>query len=82
MSKSISQWLYGVTLRDFINIDVKVIITSTHFLFVSKVEDYTFREIPYGIPKQPKRLSDLEVFMVWDEIFTDIINLRDTDEKI
>ena len=81
-SKKLSVWLYSKNQRDFINNDVKVIVTDKYFLFVSKKENYVFREIRYKCLQQEERLTHLEIYMVWDEVFTDIINLRNNDEKI
>lgn len=82
MSKQLSVWLYAQNLRDFINNDVKVIITNTEFLFVSKKEDYTFMKVRYNCILRKEKLDHVEIYETWDEIFNQIINLRDTDEKI
>lgn len=82
MSKQLSVWLYSQNLRDFINNDVKVVITDTEFLFVSKKEDYTFMKVRYNCILRKERMSDMEIYLTWDEIYTEIINVRDTNEKI
>lgn len=81
MAKKIKIWLYKENLRDFINSDIKVIITSEDYIFVSKVQIYTFRLVP--IEAVPKNENDREVFLfsIMDEIFDELSKIRE-DESL
>ena len=79
MAKRIKIWLYKENIRDFINNDIKVVITSEDYMFVSKVQDYTFRII--SATEFPKKIRDLVIFMVMDEIFAELCQIRE-DESI
>ena len=79
MAKEIKIWLYKDNIRDFINHDIKVIITSKDYIFVSKVQDYTFRIISAN--EFPTKTRDLVIFMVMDQIFSELCNIRE-DESL
>lgn len=79
MAKQIKIWLYKDNIRDFINSDIKVVITSEDYIFVSKVQNYTFRII--SATEFPMKIRDLVIFMVMDEIFAELCNIRE-DESL
>lgn len=81
MAKKIKIWLYKEDIRDFINSDIKVVITSEDYIFVSKVQKYTFRIIPANVI--PKNENDRQVFLfsVMDEIFDELSKIRE-DESL
>lgn len=79
MSKRIKIWLYKENIRDFINSDIKVIITSEDYIFVSKVQNYKFRIIP--AKEFPKENRDVLIFMVMDDIFAELCKIRE-DESL
>lgn len=86
MSKECNPDLYSKSLRDFINNDVKVIQTKNFFYFVSKKEDYIFRKYRKSevfIQIDDQWMHSIDIFMVWDKVYSEIINLRnDNNEKI
>ena len=79
MAKQIKIWLYKDNIRDFINSDIKVVITAEDYIFVSKVQDYTFRII--SATEFPPKIRDLVIFMVMDKIFAELCNIRE-DESL
>lgn len=79
MARRIKIWLYQENIRDFINSDIKVVITSEDYIFVSKVQDYTFRIVKKE--EIPKKLRDISLFMIMDEIFAELSKIRE-DESL
>lgn len=81
MAKKVRIWLYKEDIRDFINSDIKIIITAEDYIFVSKVQNYTFRII--SAKEIPKNENDCQVFLfsVVDEIFAELCKLR-ADESL
>jgi len=78
MSKKLSLWLYSHNLRDFMNNDIKIIRKSQSYLFISKKEKFIFKEIVTG----KNYMSETQLFQVADDIFAEIINLRDEKDEI
>lgn len=79
MARRIKIWLYQENIRDFINSDIKVVITSEDYIFVSKVQNYTFRIVKKE--EIPKKLRDISLFMIMDEIFAELSKIRE-DESL
>jgi hypothetical protein len=77
MAKKIKIWLYKTNIRDFINSDIKVIITSDKYIFVSKVQEYTFRIVYRNLV--PDDLRDVYIFSVIDEIFDELDKMRESE---
>ena len=86
MSKKLNPDLYSKNLRDFINNDVKVVRTENFFFFVSKKEDYVFRRYRKSkvfLQEDDQWMHSIDIFMLWDKVYNEIINLRTgNDEKI
>lgn len=73
MSKKIRLWLYSNNLRDFINKDLKIKKTDKCYYFVSKKQDFVFKEVYIS------QLSDVALFQIADGIFSEILNLRNNE---
>lgn len=70
--------LYSDNLRDFINKEVKITKSKTHYFFESKVEKYVLAKIQYTFPSV---LPDIYLFYMLDSIFYTILNQK-ADETI
>ena len=76
-SNRLRAWIYSQNLRDFINHEIKVVITKSDYIFKSKLQDYTFRII--SREEIPFLAFDVISYSIVTDIFDQICEKRNND---
>ncbi len=70
--------LYEHSLKDFCNNDLRIIHKGSKYFFRSKKENFLFREVV--VPGKKEKLPLIVIFLICDEIYAEIEDLRKDNE--